>query len=139
MGLSGSRLERFGLRVRIKPTAVHQAVYSSYSRPIRSTTRISSSQNTTVHVHHFFAGSGTHVSPRGGGGRQISICSRDLSKISHIFKALLTMGPSCTLKEAKESKTLGTLSHVGFLFEGHPRMFFLQNTHKCFIPFYYFF
>ena len=133
-------------QVRIKPTAVHQAVYSTYSRPIRSTTRISSSQNTTVHVPQkqwfekdhsrskFFAGFGTHVSPRGGGGRQISICCRDLSKISHIFKA--TLNNWTALQNCWESKTpdsLGTLLPAGFLPEGHPQMFFRRHTNVSFL------
>ena len=64
----------------------------------------------------------------------ISICSTDLSNISHIFKAL--NNGTTVLEEAKESKTPhspGTLP-VGFLFEGHLSEGF-QNTHKCFIPF----
>ena len=121
-------------QVRIKPTAVHQAVYSSYSRPIRSTTRISSSQNTTVHMPQkqwfekdhsrskFFAGFGTHVSPRGGGGRQISICSRDLSKISHIFKAALNNETALP----KKAKLQILLERCRMLVS------YLKVTQKCF-------
>ena len=70
------------------------------------------------------------------GGKLASV--PEICQKFHTFsKQLLTMGLRCTLKEVEESKTpdsLGTLSHAGFLLEGHPEMFF-RRTHKCFIPF----
>ena len=75
------------------------------------------------------------MGPRGGGGRQISICSRDLSNISHIFKAL--NNGTAELKEAKESKTPhspGTSALLVSCLKVTQKKVF-QNTHKCFIPF----